>query len=309
MCAAAKELAWASREVRSRSRHVTGDTGGPSARRSRSGYVKARYYCPRTAEGFRKALELFEAAIGRDQLCPGLGRHGGHLLSGIRDRLRRDAGARAASHAKAAALRALELDDTGAHASLAQGSQGPRVGLRRRREGYRKAIALDPSSRPATLYSELAGAMGRLDEAQREANRPRSRPPLVISGGPAPLLRAALRCGVGGVAPGLAMDPAFPWPSQLRMICAMATGGRPQHLAILGDGRRQLVAPALLEIRVRPRGRAAERVGCSAFRRGPGLICARLPLRGRPHRPRQTDAACWPSGPRERSGCPRLPQG
>jgi eukaryotic-like serine/threonine-protein kinase len=148
-------------------------------------YVKARYYCgKRTAEGFRRGLELFEQAIARDPgyapAWAGLAGNYG-LLSAIGyDVL---PARQAVPKAKAAALRALELDDAlaEAHAALGQILKDHEWDFAAAEKSYRKAIALDPGYATAHhWYSNFLSAVGRLDEAQREAEQALALDPLSL---------------------------------------------------------------------------------------------------------------------------------
>jgi serine/threonine protein kinase/tetratricopeptide (TPR) repeat protein len=148
-------------------------------------YVKGRYYCAkRTAEGFERGLELFAQAIARDPgyAAPWAGVAGTYcLLSAIGydvlpARL-------AVPKAKAAALTALELDDTlaEAHAALAQILKDHEWDFAAAEKSYRTAIALDPGYATAHhWYSNYLSAMGRLDEAQAEAERALALDPLSL---------------------------------------------------------------------------------------------------------------------------------
>jgi tetratricopeptide (TPR) repeat protein len=234
-------------------------------------YVKARYYCAkRTAEGFRKALELFEAAIGRD---PGYapawaGMAGTYcLLSAVGYDVM--PAREAVPHAKAAALRALELDDTlgEAHASLAQVLKDHEWDFVAAEKSYRKALALDPVFATGHhWYSNFLSAMGRLDEAQREAEQALALDPLslvinLVVGRPHYFARR-YDAAVEASRRALAMDSAFPLAHlQLGMIyTAMGDGAAAlEHLRRFSEmAAGSTLAPALLGFASARAGDAAE---------------------------------------------------
>jgi TolB-like protein/DNA-binding SARP family transcriptional activator len=136
-------------------------------------YLKGRYYWnKRTAESLNKGIEYFKQAIGRD---PGYasayaGMSDSYTLLVIREALRADEGF---SKAKAAAGRALEIDDTlaEAHASLAH-AMLHNWELSDSEEGFRRAIELNPGYASAHhWYSEYLLATGQVDEAITEVKR------------------------------------------------------------------------------------------------------------------------------------------
>lgn len=107
-------------------------------------YLRGRYlWTKRTPESIRKAIEYFEQAIAKD---PGFAR----AYSGLADAYVVPGGAFAPAEAmpkaKAAALRALELDDTlaEAHNSLARVLQVYDWNRAEAEKEYKRALALDP---------------------------------------------------------------------------------------------------------------------------------------------------------------------
>jgi serine/threonine protein kinase/Flp pilus assembly protein TadD len=135
-------------------------------------YLKGRYYWyKRTEEGVRKGIEYFKEAIAKDP---------GYALAyaGLADCwILGDITVpptEAAAHARAAALKAVELDETlpEAHISLfLYRFVHERDWLSAESEA-RKAIAHDPNNADAHLwYSIFLTRLGRLEEAQAEINR------------------------------------------------------------------------------------------------------------------------------------------
>ena len=165
-------------EQRQLAKNYTGSTEAYQA------YLRGRHYSfEASPQGFQKAVEEFNRAIAIDP---------GYALaySGLADAYTfasesilppRDA----MSRARAAASRALELDDTlaDAHAALAH------VRLhqwdRSAEDEFRRAIELNPNCSPAyTWYGEYLMAWGREDEALAVYQKARSLDPLspVING-------------------------------------------------------------------------------------------------------------------------------
>jgi serine/threonine protein kinase/Tol biopolymer transport system component/Tfp pilus assembly protein PilF len=146
-------------------------------------YLKGRYYWNKFSdEGFEKALEQFKEAIRQDpeyaQAYVGIADYYNWVaIYGLR-----------APHdcfpqAKAAATKALELDDTLADAHAALGFttlcyewDGASA------EGcFKRALELNPHSAPAHhWYSNLLAAQGRFDEAAREMRRTQEINPLSL---------------------------------------------------------------------------------------------------------------------------------
>jgi eukaryotic-like serine/threonine-protein kinase len=137
-------------------------------------YLKGRYlWNRRTAEGLRAAIEHFEAAIAEE---PGFSR----AYAGLADcyaLLPLYAGTapeEAWPRAKAAALKALELDDelAEAHTSLAWARMNYERDWGGAENSFRRAIELNRSYPTAhQWYSLYLSAMGRHEEALREIGR------------------------------------------------------------------------------------------------------------------------------------------
>ncbi len=137
-------------------------------------YLKGRYFWNKgVGKGLYKAVESLEQAIRKDQ-----GYAAAHAsLAGCYNTLgvwNLMPPTKAMSKAKAAALRALEIDDTLAEAHAAMG----RVRLhydwdwREAEREFKRAIELDPNYAKAhSWYGEFSAAMGRLDEAVAQSRR------------------------------------------------------------------------------------------------------------------------------------------
>ncbi|HVF89937.1 MAG TPA: protein kinase [Blastocatellia bacterium] len=137
-------------------------------------YLKGRHaWNRRTEEGLRRSIELFQQAIDHDPnyalAYAGLADSFNILAS--YSALRPD---EAFPKAKAAATRALELDDklSEAHTSLAFVRLGYDWERLEAERGFRRAIKLNPGYATAHLWYALTLAtLGRLDEALEEIDR------------------------------------------------------------------------------------------------------------------------------------------
>lgn len=137
-------------------------------------YLKGRYFWnKRTKEGFRRAIHYFELAIAED---PGFslaysGLADTHNLVGFYCLLPPN---ETFPKAKAAALRALEIDDSIAepYTSLGFANLYYDWNWQEARKNFRKAIELGPGYPTAHhWYAEYLVVMGRMDEALGEARQ------------------------------------------------------------------------------------------------------------------------------------------
>jgi TolB-like protein/DNA-binding winged helix-turn-helix (wHTH) protein/Tfp pilus assembly protein PilF len=155
----------------------------PNAYEAYDLYLKGRYFWnKRTPEGFQRAVEYFQQAIIKD---PNYAR----AYAGLADSY-----ALMSSYyqvqpkelmpkARAAALRALELDDrlAEAHTSLALIAQNYDWDWQTVEKEYRRAIELDPNYATAHhWYAESLALQGRFDEAFVEIERARQLDPLSL---------------------------------------------------------------------------------------------------------------------------------
>jgi serine/threonine-protein kinase len=143
-------------------------------------YLKGRHlWNHRDQASLEKAVEHFRQAIERDPdfALAYSGLADTYLLLGSYEIIERD---EAYAKAKAAALRACELDDSlaEAHTSMGQVLRRERDWEGEERE-YKRAIELNPSYATAhQWYSTLLAALGRMDEAVREVRRAEELDPL-----------------------------------------------------------------------------------------------------------------------------------
>ncbi len=144
-------------------------------------YLKGRYFWnKRTGEGFRQAADYFQQAIDRDpnyaRAYAGLADTFGLMSTwyiGPQNELM--------PKARAAALRALELDDglAEAHASLALIEENYDYDWPAAEKEFERAIQLDPQYPTAhQWYAEFLSWQGRFDEALKESSQAQRLDPL-----------------------------------------------------------------------------------------------------------------------------------
>lgn len=149
-------------------------------------YLKGRYYWnKRSGEGFAKAIRYFENATRKDPqyalayagLADSYGIIGAIMYGSV-------PAAEAAPKAKAAAVRALQIDPSLAEAqtSLATAKFNYDWDWAGAAEGFKRAIQLDPSYATAyQRYSLYSIAMGRFDDSLEQIKKARDLEPLSIS--------------------------------------------------------------------------------------------------------------------------------
>jgi TolB-like protein/Flp pilus assembly protein TadD len=146
-------------------------------------YLKGHYYCDlRTEEGLKKGIEYFQRAIEKDprwaEAYAGLAESYGLLTSwGFM------AAREAYPRAKAAALKALELDGTlaEAHAELGMVSNEYDWDWASAEKEYKRAVELNPGyAGTHKAYAEYLSEMGRHNEAIAEIKRAQELDPLSL---------------------------------------------------------------------------------------------------------------------------------
>jgi TolB-like protein/Tfp pilus assembly protein PilF/predicted Ser/Thr protein kinase len=144
-------------------------------------YLKGRYFWNRrTREGFLDAIDAFENAIALD---PNYARAYAGLADSYALMASYSLGNEFIPKARAAALRALELDEqlAEAHTSLALVVENHDWDWAKAEREYRRAIELDPNYATAHhWYGEFLGFQGRFDEAFAEFDRARQLDPLSL---------------------------------------------------------------------------------------------------------------------------------
>jgi TolB-like protein/DNA-binding winged helix-turn-helix (wHTH) protein/Tfp pilus assembly protein PilF len=149
-------------------------------------YLKGRYYWnKRSGDGFEKAIGYFEDATRKDPqyalAYAGLADCYGIIGATIYGRL---PSSEAAPKARAAAIRALEIDPSlaAAETSLATAKFNYDWDWAGAAEGFKKAIQLDPSYSTAyQRYSLYLSAMGKFDDSFEQIKKARELEPLSIS--------------------------------------------------------------------------------------------------------------------------------
>lgn len=146
-------------------------------------YVQGRYFWnKRTAEGFKKALDYFNQAIEKDPnyAAAYVGVADSYTMLADYDWI---APEEASLKAKAAATRALDIDDSiaEAHATLADIKRFFDWDWADAEREYRRAIELNPNYSTAhQWYAEFLSAMSRHEEAIREMKRAEELDPLSL---------------------------------------------------------------------------------------------------------------------------------
>jgi TolB-like protein/Tfp pilus assembly protein PilF len=163
-----------------RARLPTASTVSPEAYED---YLRGRYYFnQRTEDALNKSIASFQRAIGREPnyALAYCGLADAYALLGFRGSFpSKDA----LSHAKAAALKAIELDDTlaEAHASRAFIAETHEWDWTTAEREYKRALELNPGdARAHHWYAGYLLYVGRLDEGIAEAKRARDLDPLSL---------------------------------------------------------------------------------------------------------------------------------
>jgi TolB-like protein/DNA-binding winged helix-turn-helix (wHTH) protein/Flp pilus assembly protein TadD len=162
---------------------VTQPSPSPNTYQAYDSYLKGRYFWnKRTRQGFQQAIEYFQEAIAID---PNYAR----AYAGLADSYTLLRGyseapeAESMSKARAAALKAIELDDrlAEAHTSLALIEETFDFDWEKAEKEFRRAIDLDPNYATAhQWYAEYLGLLGRFSEAFAESERARQLDPLSL---------------------------------------------------------------------------------------------------------------------------------
>jgi TolB-like protein/DNA-binding winged helix-turn-helix (wHTH) protein/Tfp pilus assembly protein PilF len=147
-------------------------------------YLKGQYFWnKRTSQSFQQAIDYFQQAIAKDpsyaRAYAGLA-DSYALISGYNSSVAAKA---VMPKARAAALRATELDDSSAeaHTSLAVIAQNYDWDWSTAEREYRRAIQLNPNYATAHhWFGEFLGLQGRFDESFREFERARQLDPLSL---------------------------------------------------------------------------------------------------------------------------------
>jgi TolB-like protein/DNA-binding winged helix-turn-helix (wHTH) protein len=158
-------------------------SGSPSSYQAYDLYLKGRYFWnKRTKDGFQQAADYFQQSIATD---PNYAR----AYAGLADTFALMSSwsyvpqTEAIPKARAAALRALQLDDglAEAHTSLALIAENYDYDWQTAEKEYRRAIQLDPQYATAhQWYAECLSFQGRFPEALEESERARQLDPLSL---------------------------------------------------------------------------------------------------------------------------------
>ena len=146
-------------------------------------FLRGRYCLNKgTAEGIKNAISYFEEATSRDSRYA-VAHAGLAVALDLADHFRVSPGRDAFPRAKAAAMRALELNDSlpEAHNALAFASHSFDWNWAEAERGYQRAIALNPNFATARhWHGFFLGILGWVDEAIAEIRRAQELDPLSI---------------------------------------------------------------------------------------------------------------------------------
>jgi TolB-like protein/DNA-binding winged helix-turn-helix (wHTH) protein/Flp pilus assembly protein TadD len=213
-------------------------------------YLKGRYFWnKRTKDGFHQAADYFQQSIAND---PNYAR----AYAGLADTFALMSSwsfvsqTEAIPKARAAALRALQLDDSlaEAHTSLALIAENYDYDWQTAEKEYRRAIQLDPQYATAhQWYAECLSFQGRFTEALEESERARQLDPLslIIAADHAVILYFARQYdrAIEQFRAVLAMEPNF-GRAHMVVYPYVEKGMFPEALAEIAEWRRSDGSPA-----------------------------------------------------------------
>jgi TolB-like protein/Flp pilus assembly protein TadD len=198
-------------------------------------YLRGRYYWNRrTAGGFKKALEQFEQAVEKDPTY-GLAYAGLADCYALLEQYVGTPSSETLPKARAAALRALQIDDSlgEAHTSLGY-VNGLSWQFREAEKEFKRGIALNPNYPTAHHWYGLPylAMLGRLEEAMAEIKRAQRLDPLspIISANAGNLyvLEGNLNTAIEEFKKVIELDPNFPIAHDF-LGCAYLKQGREQE--------------------------------------------------------------------------------
>ncbi len=202
-------------------------------------YLKGRFYWNnRTAENLKKAIEQFQHAADSDPNFA-LAYVGLADCYSLLELFAGTPSSETLPKARAAALRALEIDDSlaEAHTSLAFVNHAWWQPTEAEKE-FRRAIELDPNYATAhQWYSSLLNTMGRLDDAMAEIKRAEQLDPLspiiLTTGGDLHIMRGDLEAAAAEYRKALDLDPNFPRALTGRGFVYVKQGRQEEAIAYL----------------------------------------------------------------------------
>ncbi|HXE76039.1 MAG TPA: tetratricopeptide repeat protein [Candidatus Xenobia bacterium] len=209
-------------------------------------YLKGRYFwSQRTAEGLKKGLECFQQAVELDpRYAPGyVGIADSYIVLANYGYLTQH---EAKPKAKAAVLRALELDNTlaEAHLSLAGILAEYDYRIPEAEREFERALALDPNYANAHhWYAAHLEAVGRFDKAIAEAKRAQELDPIspriTVDVGRAYCYARKYEQAIEQYRNALHLDPAFA-PARVELGLAYSNMGlHEQAIAVLEENQRR----------------------------------------------------------------------
>ena len=239
----------------------------PSSYETYDLYLKGRYFLnKRNAQGFQEATEYFQQAIAKDP-------HYAQAYAGLADSYALTGSYNLGPQeelipkARAAALRALEIDDTlaEAHTSLALIAENYDWDWQTAGKEFRRAIQLDPNYPTAHhWYAEYLAWQGRFDEAFTESERAHQLDPLslIISSDHGAILYYSRQYdrAIEQFRTILDMDPTFPRAHGLLVLAYVQQKRFADALADIKKWKRTDNSPAIWAIQAFVYGRSGQQV-------------------------------------------------
>ena len=230
-------------------------------------YLKGRYFLnKRNAQGFQEATHYFQQAIAKDPnyakayagLADSYALTSSYNLGPQKELIPK---------ARAAALRALEIDDTlaEAHTSLALIAENYDWDWQTAGKEFRLAIQLDPNYPTAHhWYAEYLAWQGRFDEAFAESERARQLDPLslIITTDHGAILYYSRQydLAIEQFRTILDMDPSFPRAQALLVLAYVQQRRFADALADIEKWRRTDNSPAIWAVEAYVYGRSGQQV-------------------------------------------------
>lgn len=230
-------------------------------------YLKGRYFLnKRNAQGFQQAIDYFQQAIAKDP-------HYALAYAGLADSYaltssyNLDPDENLIPKARAAALRALQIDENlaEAHTALALIAENHDWDWQTAGKEFRRAIELDPNYPTAHhWYAEYLAWQGRFDEALAESDRARQLDPLslIISADRAAIFYYSRQYdrAIEQLRTVLDLEPDFPRANIILILAYVQKGQFAQALADIEKQRRVDDSPGLWALQAYVCGRAGQRV-------------------------------------------------
>ena len=239
--------------------------GSPTSYEAYDLYLKGRYFLnKRSAQGFQQAIDYFQQAIAKDPRYA-LAYAGLADSYALTSSYNLDPGGDLPPKARAAALRALQIDENlaEAHTALALIAENYDWDWQTAGREFRRAIELNPNYPTAHhWYAEYLAWQGRFDEALAESDRARQLDPLslIISTDHAAILYYSGQYdrAIEQLRTVLDMEPDFPRANGLLIQAYVEKGQFARALAAIEKLRRVDDSPGIWVMESYVYGRAGQ---------------------------------------------------